>query len=731
LKLNNNNYNMEFDFINTYKHYTKINSHTAIREAACLETMTDVWKPIEPGDLFAGRMQPGIFGFGLEEGTGGPAGYGFNNRSWDRFNAHKSKLDKELCRRVEEAINYFREENTEHKIYKSLPEDIKTHTGNKIAGGFSRLAGVYMNYEKLMKIGLPGLISEVETGMNNAKTNGGDCLFFEGMLRALNHFKNICLRYAGQAEELGLTDMSRVLINITERPPKNTREGMQLAWLYSLIAGVVNYGRMDVYLGDFYVNDIDSGAITEDDALALLKSLWQLIADRRIEANGRIIIGGKGRRNEANADRFALLAIEASRLIVETEPQLTLRFYDGMNPMLMKKALDVIGEGRIYPILYNDDVNIPAVMKAFEVPENDAEQYMPLGCGEYMIDAKSLTSPNCSLNVMKVLEATLRNGKDGQDGKPLGLQTGEPESFETFDDLWNAYAKQMEHYSDVLARRHVHEYMIEAQECAYLYVSALFGQCVAKGKSIVNGGAVYSGGSLESFGLVTAGDSLAAIKKLVYDEKKFTLPELVKMMDADFEGYERERKMLLSVPKYGNDDDETDEIVAKTSYQMCTAVIEAGKRAGLHHFLAVNINNSGHVAYGYGTGASPDGRKSGEPLANGNTPTAGMDKNGITAFLNSIVKIDPTVHAGYVHNMKFSRRMFREKRPIMEALLNTYFKNGGQQAMITVLDRGDLENAMREPEKYGNLIVRVGGFSARFVELEKTLQVDILNRTLY
>ena len=164
---------------------------------------------------------------------------------------------------------------------------------------------------------------------------------------------------------------------------------------------------------------------------------------------------------------------------------------------------------------------------------------------------------------------------------------------------------------------------------------------------------------------------------------------------------------------------------------MCTAVIDAGKRAGLHHFLAVNINNSGHVAYGYGTGASPDGRKSGEPLANGNTPTAGMDKNGITAFLNSIVKIDPTVHAGYVHNMKFSRRMFKEERPIMEALLKTYFKNGGQQAMITVLDKNDLENAMREPEKYGNLIVRVGGFSARFVELEKTLQIDILNRTLY
>jgi pyruvate-formate lyase len=725
----NNNYRMEFEFVDTYKRHA--DSHPAIREAACLETMIDIWRPIEPGDLFAGRTKPGILGFGLEERTGGSGGYGFNNQSLHEFNSSKAGLDEDLARRMEETINYWKNESTENKVYQALPKDIKIHTNNSIAGGFSRVAGVYMNYDKLMQIGLPGLIAEVENGMSVAKANGGDCLFFEGMLRALSHFKNICLRYAEQAKELELSEMAQILINITEKSPQNMREGLQLAWLYSLVAGVTNYGRMDVYIGDFYVKDIDAGTITEEDALTMLKSLWKLIADRRVEANGRVMIGGKGRRNEPNADRFAILAMESSRQVIETEPQLTLRFYDGMAPALMKKALDVIGEGRVYPILYNDDVNVPAVMKAFEVSEEDAEQYMPLGCGEYMIDAKSLTSPNCSLNVMKILEVTLRNGKNGQNGKPLGLQTGEPESFETFDDLWNAYSKQVEHYADALAKRHVIEYEIEAKECAYLYVSALVGECIEKGKSIVNGGTIYSGGSLESFGLVTCGDSLAAVKKLVYNEKVFTLPELVKMMDADFEGYERERQMLLAVPKYGNDDDETDGMVAKASYQMCTAVINAGKRAGLHHYLAVNINNSGHVGYGYGTGASPDGRKNRAPLANGNTPTAGMDKNGITAFLNSIVKVDPTVHAGYVHNMKFSRRMFNEERPMLEVLLNTYFKNGGQQAMLTVLDRNDLENAMREPEKYGNLIVRVGGFSARFVQLEKDLQIDILNRTMY
>jgi pyruvate-formate lyase len=161
------------------------------------------------------------------------------------------------------------------------------------------------------------------------------------------------------------------------------------------------------------------------------------------------------------------------------------------------------------------------------------------------------------------------------------------------------------------------------------------------------------------------------------------------------------------------------------------ACIEAGKKPGLHHFLVVNINNEGNVSYGRQTGASADGRKSGEPLANGNGPTAGRDTKGPTAFLNSIVKIDPSLHAGYVHNMKFSKEMFNANRPVIETLLSVYFDSGGTQAMITVLNRGDLEKAMEEPEKYKDLIVRVGGFSARFVTLNRDVQLDILKRTHY
>ena len=265
----------------------------------------------------------------------------------------------------------------------------------------------------------------------------------------------------------------------------------------------------------------------------------------------------------------------------------------------------------------------------------------------------------------------------------------------------------------------------------FLYASLLYDHCLERGLSLIKGGARYRGGVIETFGMVNAADSLAAIKDLVYDRKVLTAERLLAALDANFEGYERERMLLLESPKYGNDIDQVDALVQAVSDHASRYTHSQAPHAGLDYYLIVNINNYANVYEGKRTAASADGRLSGEPLANGNTPTAGRDINGVTAFLNSISKIDPSYHAGYVHNMKFSPQMFHESRPKTEALLNTYFAKGGTQAMLTVVGRGDLEAALREPEKYRNLIVRVGGFSARFVELAPEVQADLLARTLY
>jgi pyruvate-formate lyase len=733
-------FDKELKFTEVYRQFK--DKHKAICEAMCLKAMYPAnLEGIMEGDLLAGRTNKySLVGFSLEEASGGAVYYCWDSRIREKMTG--IDLDEEYRSQIEDMLTFWEKEKTSNKFLSALSDKLKQDTDNDIAGMFGRLAGVFINYDKLVRIGIPGLIEEVKTFKEQADLNGKDIELFEGMEIALEILIEVCNNYALEARALAntslnsgwkceLMEMANILEKIIISKPVTFREALQLSWIYTLISGVVNYGRMDVYLGDFYVRDLESGVITEEMGLKLIQSLWKIIAERNINFNSRIIIGGKGRINERNADRFALAAMEATRTVKETEPQLTLRFYKGMNPELMKKALDVIGEGRIYPMLYNDDVNVEAVSKSFGISIKDAEQYLPYGCGEYAIDHKSFGSPNCSINLMKALEAALHNGKDALSGKALGLRTGEFSSFKNFEELFDAYKKQLEYYIEALAKRDAIENKIKDESASFLFISMLFDNCLESGKSIVGGGAQYLGAIVESFGMVNAADSLTAIEELVYDTKYLTQEQMLKVLDSNFEGFNKEHQIILDAPKYGNDFETADRMVQEVSKHICQVTRSQAVKVGFDYYLVVNINNFGNVTAGIRSAASADGRKNGEPLANGNTPTAGRDHNGVTAFLNSIVKVDPKEHAGYVHNIKFSRQMFTNERIELEALLNTYFDKGGSQAMITVVNRGDLENALREPEKYKNLIVRVGGFSARFIELSKDIQMDILNRTLY
>jgi pyruvate-formate lyase len=733
------NFDLELEFTQAYRQ--NIHAHVAIREARCLQVLfPKVFQAIQPGDVFAGRTRYRQIGFGLENASGGPGYYCYADNLVTEM--ENSPVDASTHQQLEAAMALWETEATiTGKLIPSLPEDVYKYTSNPIASMGGRLSGAMLDFKTLVRIGLPGLRERVERGKERALREGGDVQLFEGMLMALQLLADICLNYAAQAREmaaqtqdeyweLDLLQMAGCLEKITLAAPQTFQEGIQLYWLYALISGVVNYGRMDVALGNLLVQDLDSGLLTEERALQLLMAFWQMIADRHIFFNGRVIVGGQGRPDEANADRFALLAMEATRRVIETEPQLTLRFYTGQNPALYAKALDVISEGRTYPMLYNDDVNIPAVSQAFGVDLAEAAHYLPYGCGEYVLDHRSFGSPNCGFSMLKALEATLNNGVDPSTGDKLGLALGDFNSFRTYAELFAAYRKQIEHHLFHLAQRHVFEYKAEHASAVFLFASMLYDDCIEKGRSLVNRGPVYTGGIVETFGMVNTADSLAAIKQLVYEENRLTQAQMLAALNADFEGFEAEYRLMRSVPKYGNDDDYVDGVMQEVSAHIASACRASGERVGLDYFLVVNINNFANVSFGNAAGASADGRRAGAPLANGNTPTAGNDVKGVTAFMNSIVKPNPALHAGYVHNMKFSRQMFTKERPKLEALLSTYFAKGGTQAMITVVSRGDLENAMREPEKYRNLIVRVGGFSARFVELDRRVQMDILNRTL-
>lgn len=737
----------ELHFTEVYKKFK--NEHPAIREAMSLKAQyPDYFTEIQNADLFAGRIQHGRVGFSIDEW--GPTAFGyycqFEEIENDLQTGDYSEIEKN---NINAMMDFWRTEDTSIKLrdaYPSLvaqylPSDDWMNTSG-IAFPLYRLTGGTPNFKKLVTLGIPGLYKEVEDLRSKAKENGKDEYFYEGMKIAIDVLVDVCKFYENQARDkaknendnkrqIELLEIANILQRITIARPRSLREAIQLFWLYTYVGDIRNYGRMDVYFGDFLASDLDTGVLTEEEALRLLQSLWKLMAARNTIVHNRVIIGGAGRPNEINADRFAMLAMEASRTVKEVEPQLSLRIYKGMNPQLFEKAIDVIGEGRTFPILYNDDVNIPSVSKAFGFNKTEAEQYVPYGCGEYILEHKSFGTPSGVMNLLKALEVTLHNGIDTLSGKIIGLQLGEFKDFKTFDELFNAYKKQVEFFVNLLAEQEIIEYKIAGETSPFLFMSLLYDHCTERGKGIFSGGIEYLGGTIETYGNTNTADSLTAINELVYEKQAITCEELLKALDSNFSGYQSIRNKLLKAPKYGNDHSIADDMLVKVHDHICNYVRQQGKKVGLHSYLVVVINNSANTLMGHFTSASADGRISGTYMNNGNSPSGGSDKEGVTAMLNSIVKPSTAIHAGAVQNMKFSRDLFCERRDIIKSLLNTYFEKGGAQAMITVLNKDDLEKALVEPEKYRHIFVRVGGFTARFVELSKDVQKDILSRTLY
>ena len=714
----------------------------ALRELEGMRVMFPaILRPIQEADLVAGRIRYPIVGLS-PEAMG--LGY-FCVQPALKQVLESPRFDAQAKERARKLLDFWPGRTTVERTRAAYPPEMAAalpkdshFTDRAVAYPLYRMAGTTLDYAKLLRLGIPGLKAELRE--RQAGANEETRALFEAMAGALDLLASSLRTYAGQARALAATAseqreaellaMAEALEAVAENPPATLHEAIQLFWLYALHSGTWNYGRLDVVLGPFLTRDLASGRIDEDHALKLVRSLWRLIADYDNMFNNRVYIGGKGRPDETSADRFAMIAMEATRLESLNQPQLSLRFYQGMNPDLYRKALEVIGAGCTFPMLYNDDVYIPAVMKSFGVCEAEATAYTPYGCGECVLSPMSMDTPSGLINLVKALAITLRNGRDEVTGELVGLETGPLESFRTFEDLWRAYTKQVEYFVEFLAAQQKLEYEVTSRDLPYLLISLLSDDCLERGRPAFDGGIRYLGGTLEAYGNTNAADSLTAIKTLVFDKKALGLRELVAACDANFKGHEQIRRLLLSAPKYGNDHPEADSMAVRVHEHLCHFTAAQAAPNGLHHYLIVIINNSANVDLGFHTGASPDGREAEDTLANANNPFPGMDRQGTTAFLSSLLKLDPTIHAGAVQNMKFSRDLFNRRRPKLEALLNGYFGQGGAQAMITVVSPEDLESAMKEPEKWVHLMIRMGGYSARFVDLERPYQMEVLRRTL-
>lgn len=710
-----------------------------IREVECLKVLyPTLFRKITDQDLIAGRTDFLPIGFGCVTSLGGVGHYCV----FKKLRAFQQQLDETERKRVDTLYDYW------------LDHDLKTQFNKEVLtedtlGMFidceypmiatARLSGMMLDYPKLLDKGIGGLRSDLQEKLKEQPDNN----FYKAGIQCLDIFVDCASHLQQDArEQMASANMKRqkelericqALENIKEKKPSTFHEAMQLFWLFALLAGVINYGRLDDYLGPYLVADLESGRLTDEEAYRYIHSLWTMIENRRTTVNGRIIVGGKGRKHPKEADVFLHIAMKVAKNCRYVEPQFTLRFDKDTSEEIWDEALDALGAGATYPTLYNDDVNVPAVMYGMRVDEKAAEQYVPFGCTEFVIQGQSTGTPNICINLLKLLTIYMNDGIDPIDGKrksgPVPLK--KLEEYQTFEEFYDGYKALLDYYLDLSVKAQYHSYEVMNQHVSFLFTSLLTDDCIARGKALLDGGVRYLGGTNETYGNINTSDSLWVIRDLVFNQKKYTLRQLNDAMLANFNGYEALRKDCLNCDKYGNDL-ETADTMANDLYEfVAKGVRDRGIAIGMQYFLIVISNNQLNTEWGNRTAASPDGRLSCMYMNPANNPQGGANKSGPTAMLNSLAKFDAKYHGGSVQNIKLSPSMFNENRAVIKSLFKTYFAKGGCHLMVTVVDKGVLEDAVEHPENYPDLIVRVSGFSAVFVDLSPNIQQELLSRVLY
>jgi pyruvate-formate lyase len=735
------------------------------RELACLEIgYTELLMGPESRDLFAGRTVVPIAGFtNLMYPEGDPSdavGYFYDHHRAKRILQEQGLEGSPLAQKIDEISAFWKGHTSYRVINDAMDEAMRMVLPSRrytdesaVCHRLGRIASPSMDYTSLLELGVPGFRARL-VGMKERSDSAGR-QFFDGGIGYIDLFVTAMEAYRKEfarlaARESGITrrhELNRVaqtMATLQEREPQTFFEAVQLVHLFNVCGYCCDsLGRLDDLYGPYLVRDLESGLLTEDEAVRQLVSLWQLNDERFI--NTRLTIGGEGRQNPAEADVFCRLAMEATRryfangereirhpgLQISLSPQLSFRVSRETPRSLRDQALDVIASGATFPVIYNDDINIPSVANAFRIPIEDAQQYTFFDCGEYLIHGKSIGTPSCIINLPKALEVALHNGVDPRSGRRLGPHNPDGETFQTFESVWEAYHRQVE-FSTRQSARYQKLVFDQLNTCSsFIAMSLMMPACLDAGRGILDGGCEMLGGTYETYGNITAADALFAIRKAVYEDGLLSIEELIAQQDADFADRPDLKKQLLAFPKFGNDLDEVDAMAQRVSNHICTITRDQADLVGLHHFLVVVINNQANVQLGAHVNATADGRASGDPMTNGHTPTPGMDVSGITALVNSILKLPADLHAGAVHNLRFSRHTIEQCRSQVEAVLGSYLERGGTQCMITVTSREELEEARKHPENYGHLMVRVGGFSSVFVSLPPALQQEIINRTAY
>ncbi len=550
-----------------------------------------------------------------------------------------------------------------------------------------------------------------------------------------------------------LQEMHRNCMNVPAHAPQTFWEALQHYWF--IHQGVVtelnpwdsfNPGRLDQHLYPFYIRETENGTLTKEKAKELLMAFWVKFNNHPAPPKMGVTL-----KESSTYTDFSLINVggvkedgsdavnELSYLILDVIEEMRLLQPSSMvqlskkNPdRFIKRALRIVKTGFGQPSIFNTDSIIQEMLRQGKRIE-DARNGGASGCvetGAFGNESYILTG---YFNIPKILELTLNNGIDPGTGKVLGLKTGEPSEFNSFEELMSAFERQLNHFIDIKIQGNN---LIERMWAKYLpapFLSLLINDCIANGKDYNAGGARYNTNYIQGVGLGSITDELTAIKYHIYDKKNFSFETLMAALKANFEGYEEIEELLLHhTPKFGNDDDYADDQTRRVFELYFKAIdLRPNTKGGVYRINL--LPTTSHIYFGSVIGAMPDGRRAKEPLSEGISPVQGADRNGPTAVLKSAAKIDHLRTGGTLLNQKFTPSFFSDEKGITSVaqLVRTYFKMDGHHIQFNVVTAQTLRDAQAHPEKYRDLIVRVAGYSDYFVDLTEELQNEIIRRTAH
>ncbi len=695
------------------------------------------------------------------------------------------------------------------------PETLKAIEHNYFTPGnyfYNGVGHVTVQYEKVLAIGYEGIIAEAQGYLDECKPGDADYAarsrFLQAVIISCEAVIRYAERYAALAKEMAAKESDSVrqkeLLQIAANCSKVPRKGAtsfweacQSFWFVQQLLQIessghsISPGRFDQYMYPYYKKDLDNGTITREAAQELIDCIWVKLNDLNkcrdaVSAEGfagyslfqNLIVGGQDKDGQDVTNDLSFMCISASAHVFLPQPSLSIRVWNGSPHALLVKAASLTRTGIGFPAYYNDEVIIPSLMSRGLTLE-DAREYNIIGCVEPQKAGKTEGWHDAAFfNMCRPLETVFESGYDK--GELVGVKTRPVEEMTSFDEFYDAYKEQMNYFISLLVNADNCIDVAHATLCPLPFESCMVDDCMKRGKALQEGGAIYNFTGPQGFGIANVADSLFAVKKLVFEEKKVSMKELkralmlnfgkgldadsiadislriigslkeqgvlvdaaaaegivkqvqsAKISEEDQKHFDEILELIAEVPKFGNDDPEVDAMARDAAYVYTRTLPEyKNPRGGI--FQAGLYPVSANVPLGAQTGATPDGRLAHTPVADGVSPTAGKDVHGPTATANSVSRLDHGIASnGTLLNQKFHPTALSGEKGLdnFVALIRTYFDQKGSHMQFNVVDRDTLLDAQKHPEKYSHLVVRVAGYSALFTTLSKSLQDDIIRRT--